>query len=250
LPDDGAEEIDKKFRAVSSFIDILINRRIWNYRNIDYSTLQYSMFTVIRDIRGKDSETVAKLLTQRLGGDQDTFDKNERFLLHGTNGRAIHRVLARMTYYIETHSGLASRYSEYMAVGKNRYEIEHIWANHPERHVDEILHPSDFAEIRNRIGGLLLLPKSFNASFGDLSYEEKLPHYHGQNLLARSLHPTCYENNPGFLSFISKSGLPFRPMVLFGKENLEERCALYLKLAEQIWTPNRVSEIGEATEPL
>ena len=48
-------------------------------------------------------------------------------------------------------------------------------------------HPADFAEHRNRIGGLLLLPKAFNASFGDLAYENKLPHYNSQNLLARSL---------------------------------------------------------------
>ncbi|GAG76125.1 unnamed protein product, partial [marine sediment metagenome] len=30
-------------------------------------------------------------------------------------------------------------------------------------------------------GGLLLLPKSFNGSYGDLPYESKLEHYYGQN---------------------------------------------------------------------
>jgi hypothetical protein len=58
---------------------------------------------------------------------------------------------------------------------------------------------SDFQEHRNRIGGLLLLPKSFNASYGDLPYAEKREHYFGQNLLAKSLHPTVrwgdYEPN-------------------------------------------------------
>jgi len=147
---------------------------------------------------------------------------------------------------VETHSGMASRYAEYMATGKKRYEIEHIWANHPERHNDEFSHPSDFASMRNRIGGLLLLPKSFNASYGDLTYEEKLPHYHGQNLLARSLHSTCYENNPGFLRFIEATGLPFKPMASFKSAEMEERCALYLKLAEHIWNPTRVTEAATA----
>jgi hypothetical protein len=50
-------------------------------------------------------------------------------------------------------------------------------------------HPADFAAYRNRIGALLLLPKSFNASYGDLPYQEKLSHYNSPNLLARSLHP-------------------------------------------------------------
>jgi hypothetical protein len=105
-----------------------------------------------------------------------------------TNGRQIHRLLARITDYVETRSGQASRYAEYAQRGRKGYEIEHIWADHPERHVDEFAHPSEFQEYRNRIGGLLLLPKSFNASYGDLPYGEKREHYDSQNLLARSLH--------------------------------------------------------------
>ncbi|MDD5198216.1 MAG: DUF262 domain-containing protein [Terrimicrobiaceae bacterium] len=246
LPDDPEPEILRKLRVVSTFIDILITRRIWNWRAIDYSTLQYAMFNVIRDIRGKSAADTAAVLAQRLADDQETFAKNERFAMHGTNGRQIHRLLARMTDFVETRSGMASRYAEYMATGKKRYEIEHIWANHPERHKDEFSHPSDFATMRNRIGGLLLLPKSFNASYGDLTYEEKLPHYHGQNILARSLHSTCYQNNPGFLRFIETTGLPFKPIVLFKSAEMEERCTLYLKLAEHIWNPNRVMEAATA----
>lgn len=246
LPDDSEQDLLRKLRIVSTFIDILITRRIWNLRNIDYSTMQYAMFTVIRDIRGKSATETAEILTRRLASDEETFAKNDRFALHGMNGRQIHRMLARMTDYIETRSGLASRYAEYMATGKKRYEIEHIWANHPERHASEFSHPSDFAAARNRIGGLLLLPKSFNASYGDLSYEDKLPHYYGQNLLARSLHSNCYENNPGFRRFIEQTSLPFRPMEKFDAAELEERSLLYLKLAEHIWNPERVVEVASA----
>jgi len=241
-PEDSGDDIQRKIRVVSTFIDILITRRIWNWRNIDYSTLQYAMFTVIKDIRGKSAADVAAVLSQRLSEDQETFQKNERFALHGTNGRQIHRLLARMTDFVETQSGMPSRYAEYMATGNRRCEIEHIWANHPERHTAEFAHPSDFAAMRNRIGGLLLLPKSFNASYGDLTYEEKLPHYFSQNLLARSLHPNCYENNPGFLRFIETSGLPFKPLEAFKTAEMEERCSLYLRLAEHIWNPSRVME--------
>jgi hypothetical protein len=245
-PDDTDETILRKMRVVATFIDILITRRIWNWRNINYSSLQYAMFTVIRDIRGKSAPDVAEVLAKRLIEEQETFAGNDRFTLHGMNGPQVHRLLARLTDYVETRSGLASRYAEYMTTGKKRYEIEHIWANHPERHKDEFSHPSDFATMRNRIGGLLLLPKSFNASYGDLRYEEKLPHYHGQNLLARSLHPTCYENNPGFLNFIADTGLPFRPLETFRSAELEERSNLCLKLAERIWNPEQLMEVATA----
>jgi hypothetical protein len=245
-PDDPEETILRKMRVVAAFIDILITRRIWNWRNINYSSLQYAMFTVIRDIRGKSAPEVAELLTKRLADEQETFGGNDRFALHGMNGPQVHRLLARITDYVETRSGMASRYAEYMATGKKRYEIEHIWADHADRHTDEFSHASDFASMRNRIGGLLLLPKSFNASYGDLPYEEKLPHYHGQNLLARSLHPTCYQNNPGFLKFIADTGLPFRPLETFRSAEMEERCDLYLKLAEHIWNPELLLEVATA----
>ncbi len=245
-PDDPEETQLRKMRVVATFIDILITRRIWNWRNINYSALQYAMFTVIRDIRGKSAPEVAEVLVKRLEEEHETFAGNDRFALHMMNGPQVHRLLARLTDYVETRSGMASRYAEYMAAGKKRYEIEHIWANHADRHTDEFSHPSDFANMRNRIGGLLLLPKSFNASYGDLPYDEKLPHYHGQNLLARSLHPKCYENNPGFLKFIADTGLPFRPLEAFRSAEMEERCDLYLKLAERIWNPERLMEVATA----
>ena len=241
VEDDEAAAL-RKLRVVAAYLDILIHRRIWNWRAIDYSTMQYAMFLVMRDIRGKSAPELAALLRQRLDAEAETFATNDRFRLHGMNGRQIHRLLARMTDYVETRSGMASRYAEYVQRGKKGYEIEHIWADQPERHTDEFAHPSEFQEYRNRIGGLLLLPKSFNASYGDLPYAEKREHYVGQNLLARSLHEKAYDHNPGFLRFIERSGLPFRAHAEFRKADLDARQALYQKLAERIWNPAVLDE--------
>ena len=156
------------------------------------------------------------------------------------NGRQIHRLLARMTDYLETHSGQASRYAEYAQRGRKGYEIEHVWAHHAERHANEFAHPSEFQEYRNRIGGLLLLPKSFNAAYGDLPYAEKRVHYDSQNLLARSLHERAYEFNPGFRRFIEESHLPFHAHAEFKKADLDARQDLYRQLAERIWSPQRL----------
>lgn len=206
-------------------------------------TLQYAMFLVMRDVRGRSAPELAAMLKERL--DPETapdFAANGAFRLHGMNGRQIHRLLARMTDYVETRSGQASRYAEYAQRGKKGYEIEHVWANHPELHQDEFGHPSEFEEYRNRIGGLLLLPKSFNASYGDLPYAEKRGHYAGQNLLAKSLHESAYDHNPGFKRFIAESGLPFRAHAGFRKADLDARQALYQQLAERIWGPERLAQ--------
>jgi hypothetical protein len=244
---DNDEAILRKLRIVATYLDILIARRTWNFKATDYSTMQYNMFQlVILSIRGKPAPELASLLTQRLAAEEETFATNDRFRLHGTNGRQIHRLLARMTDYIETQSGQAPRYAEYIQrSGKNGYEVEHIWANHADQHDDEFEHPTDFAEYRNRIGGLLLLPKSFNASYGDKPYSVKREHYFGQNLLAQSLHEKAYDHNPGFQRFCEQSRIPFVAHADFKKADLDARQDLYRTIAERIWSPaNLMHEVN------
>lgn len=239
--EDSDETITKKIRMVSSFIDILLARRIWNWHSIAYSTLQYAMFVLMRDIRGKPLDELAGILKSRLDEEPERFITNDRFSLHQMNGPYVHWLLARMTDYIQINSGEVSHILEYLNLDKRqKYEIEHIWANHPEWHDDEFTHPADFHEFRNRIGGLLLLPKAFNASYGDLPYDQKLSHYFGQNLLARSLHDKCYEHNPGFLNFYHDNQLPFEPYNQFNRSTIEKRQRLYQEIAERLWSPTRI----------
>lgn len=236
-PDDPDPVVTQKVRLVARYIDIMLAWRLWNFRSTAYSTMQYAMFLVMRDIRRLDVPALGKRLYETLTRETETFASNDRLRVHQQNRYALHRLLARITDYVETQSGQSSRYVEYVNGGSVRYEVEHIWANHPERHTDEFSHAVDFGEHRNRIGGLLLLPKAFNASYGDLTYEEKLSHYNTQNLLARSLHPQCYDHNPGFVHFVEDSGLPFHPHAQFKKADLEERSALYRRVAERVWDP-------------
>ncbi len=84
----------------------------------------------------------------------------------------------------------------------------------------------------------MLLPKAFNGSYGDLPYQVKVEHYRTQNLLAHSLHHDCYSHNPGFLQFISTSGLPFKSYTAFKKADIEERSQLYRQIAERVWNPD------------
>lgn len=242
---DSEEENLRKLRIVAGYIDILIARRIWNWKSTSYSTMQYNMFQlVILNIRGKSSVELADTLARRLEDEEETFAGNDRFRLHGMNGRQIHRLLARMTDFVGTCSGRQPRYAEYIQRrGKNGYEVEHIWANHPERYADEFAHPTDFAEYRNRIGGLLLLPKSFNASYGAMPYSEKRNHYRVQNLLAKSLHEQAYDHDPGFEHFIKETGLKFRPHAEFKKADLDARQELYRTLAEKIWDPESLTQM-------
>ncbi len=145
-------------------------------------------------------------------------------------------------------SGQASPYIELTNGAKVKYEVEHIWADHPERHTDEFAHEADFARHRNRIGDLLLLPKQFNASYNDDPYEKKLPHYYGQNLLAASLNPLSYEKNPGFIAFTKSSGLAFKPFEEFKAAGISERGNLYREIAKQVWHPDDLLAIAKGED--
>lgn len=237
-PNDEKKTIDLKLRLTARFIDILLAWRLWNSRNITYPTMHYAMFLVMRDIRRLKPQPLAEKLRESLNKEKETFDNSNRLRVHQQNRRHIHRLLARLTDFVETASGQASHYAEYVKEGPNRYEIEHIWADNPECHVDEFEHAYDFAEHRNQIGGLLLLPKSSNASYGDLPYEKKLTHYRSQNLLAHSLHPECYKHNPRFLRFIKEFDLPFKPYTSFKKIDIDKRGQLYRQIARHVWNPD------------
>jgi len=243
-PGDSEEDLRRKLRITARYIDILLAWRIWNFRSIAYSTMQSAMFLTMREIRRLPPDRLADKLHGRLQDEQENFTNSPQhrqgigLFIHQQNRRALRRLLARITDYVETQSGMPSSYKEYVReTGQNRYEVEHIWPDRFEYYSDQFSHPEEFQEHRNRFGGLLLLPKSFNASYGDRPYQQKLPHYLEQNLLARSLHPQCYEHNPGFLSFVNRSGLPFKPYERFDRAALNERCELYRQIAQRLWNP-------------
>jgi len=68
-----------------------------------------------------------------------------------------------------------------------------------------------------------------------MSYHEKVPHYLKENLLAKSLHPQTYINNPNFLSMALSQNLKFQSHEKFRKADIDERQWLIQQICEQIW---------------
>ena len=235
--DDKEEVIGRKLQIVADYLDIRLHRRIFQFKSITQSTMQYAMFLLTKEMRDKTPEQLAEHLSGKLRESSYSFATRSDFGLW-RNKAKVRLILARICDYIETASWKEkSRYEDYC-----KYDIEHIWANRYERFKDECPDEGDFKKFRNLLGGLLPLPASFNRSYGDKPYSEKQELYREQNLLAKSLHPRCYQNDPGFSQFRDRSGLPFEPHAEFKKEDLQKRQRLYLQIAEQIWNPDRLAE--------
>jgi len=207
--------------------------------------MQYAMFQLMKAIRGQSSTTLVSTLSRYLETDVRPFSDNLRFGLKEVNRKVMRRFLARLTTWLERQIDPATSLPAYLvSSGDHGYDVEHILADDHAAVAEAYPSQDDFEDMRNRIGGLLLLPRSFNRSYGSMPYNEKLPHYWGQNWLAKTLHSQAYENNPGLRRIIDRHGVELQPHESFGPEDLQARQRICLQLAESIWSPNRLAQIA------
>src|SRR3546814_16855749 len=88
-PDDDPNIAKLKMNIVARFVDILITRRIWNFRSIAYSTMQYAMFLIMRDIRGLAVPALAAKLVEQLSEQDETFESNDRDRKSVVEGKSV-----------------------------------------------------------------------------------------------------------------------------------------------------------------
>lgn len=251
-PDDSPDTVKQKLKLVADFLDIWIARRVWCFRTISYSSVRYTLFVFFtKPLRGMSVPELSSYLQQQLEDQAESFAAKPRLRLHQQNYRQVRHVLARITHWVDDECGFPTNFEDLISRGRARpYEIEHIWANHHERFKDEFPQLGEFETQRNRLGGLVLLQRGLNQSLNDAPYEDKRDAYvsQGQNLLARSLHPLAYDNNPALKQFMRRTGLDFKPYDSFGPEEQAQRQELYVRLAEWVWNPHRL-DLGEVKPP-
>ncbi len=238
-PDDDDATFEQKAALVAGALDIYVVRRMVNYRNFGYSTVVYTMFNLIKEVRNQPVDEIRPALADWLAREDEQLDGIRTYSLTQRNRRYIHYILARMTAWLDSELGTGVTLTDYLDRSRRHpFEVEHIWADKFDRHTDEFSNSFEFQEQRNKLGGLVLLPKDFNASYGDMPYEKKVEHYHAQNPLAQSLHPRAYENNPSFRRLRETHGLAFQAYPdSFTKADIKSRQELYLDLAKAIWNP-------------
>lgn len=235
-PTDNPDVTRSKINEVARYIEIFAVRRSINFRTFGASSIRYTMYSLVKELRGKDLVSLKTILNGKLNGMEETWSGLSRFRLHGQNRRFVKFLLSRITGFIEQKSGAPTNFSTYfVSPGAKPYEVEHIWADKFDEHQDEFEQRHEFDNCRNQIGDLVLLPRGTNQSYGDMSYSEKIGHYLKENLLVKSLHTNAYENNPNFLRMVNTMTIPLRPHRTFTKMDIAERQALIQRICERIW---------------
>lgn len=232
---DDDETFRLKNELVGKYLDLMVARRMANYKRRGYSMMYRPMFALAKSMRGLDLEELQLLLSEKAQNLEETFDAIPRFALTNMNKPDVYYLLSRITSWLEDDQ--TGRYLKGGA-SPEPFEVEHIWANKYERHQEEFATENEFKEARNRFGALLLLPKSFNASYGALEYGEKAKHYLNQNALAQTLVQGLGAHNPNLRRKADSLAAPIRAYPDgFDKKAVEERQQLYQALCEAVWSP-------------
>ena len=238
---DSPEVVRQKINEVAKYIEAFSVRRSINFRAFGASSIRYTMYMLVKEIRRVDLDILRKILNTKLDEMEERWDGMARFRLHGMNRGFVKFLLARITGFIDRESGGSkTSFSTYYVTraGEKPYEVEHIWADKFNEHRDEFDQQHEFDEHRNRIGDLVLLPRGSNQAYGAKPYDVKLEHYLKENSLAKSLHPKAYENNPNFVNMANKFELDFHPHHEFKKDDIDERQLLLQSICEAIWRKN------------
>jgi hypothetical protein len=240
-------EFAQKTRLVATYLDLLYVRRLVPAKIKDAAELGPDVLDLIGRLRTTtDVSSVRTLLSdevRRLGGDLRALDT---LGLTRTNGGQVRYLLARMTSYAETAIGRPDQFAEYVA-GSPPYPIAHVWGERYDKQLD--VAPANFPILRNRIGGLLLLPPSARLDV-NLGYAGKLAFYKGQHILAASLHPDTHQGRGSAIrAWIRDAGLQqvLHPVPgTFTGDALVDRQLLARRLCELIWDPAALGLAGPA----
>ncbi|TDU04188.1 uncharacterized protein DUF1524 [Streptomyces sp. 846.5] len=241
-PPDATSVQKEKARLVASFLDVFfIHRLISGYtpQGADMSSVVDSLVPIVRQC--STVEHLSSALAAYLPAG-DLFPDFTEYKLRADNRRQVRYLLARLTAFAEVGVGEPDRIEEYLNEAKP-FQVEHIWAVHFDRYQDQAKTRAEFEDIRNRLGGLLLLHQSDNASYGDDPYIEKVDYYQRQNVLAATLHPKTHIRNPRLRKFLAEYEIQSLMRAYpkdFDKKANEERQKLYKRLSEIVWSPERL----------
>ena len=218
--EDDEDTVNTKVKIVSKYLTKVLSWRVWNHWLTSQNQMESKIYELCKLIRDMSIDSLKGFL-EKYHMDDNSLSGNSPHL-NQQNKPKIKVLLALITEIVAKGSGT----SDYM-LNKKEIEVEHIWANHFDQHSEEFDNESDFQSARNNIGDLLVLPKSFNASYGDDPYDIKVKQYFSQNILAQTLNIQKYSNNPGFIAFMNNSKLPFKPYDKFDKAAINDRTDLY-----------------------
>ncbi len=250
-PKDLASEVEKKMRVVGFFMDYLASSRTINRRDNNYDNIRDYVFGLCKRIRRKSMAELTELIRTEIANlDINPFKLD--YVYYGVSKRQdLLHILARLAEHLEEGVEQTNKVGFPGYIQRSRsskaFDIEHV-IPHGEAQLTTTeagttLHLPDLDVKRNSIGFLVLLPRGKNRSLQDKGYEDKLPVYAGDNVLAASLTVGFYLNNPQVEDFKVTAGIDLAPIAMFDVAAGDARRALYERLAQRVWNVDNLETL-------
>ena len=241
-------EEQEKLKVISYNIDKLFSllqlQRSWDNNDFNIATYQISA-----EIRGKEVNEIIPIFNKyllKLLSDARGVQTSESFsygLFKDTgielNKRFKRYFFARVEDFIALNTKMNMKQTIYDLVSNtgsvNGFHIEHILSENKENKKYFDNDDDMFERERNRLGGLLLLKGKDNISSNNETYKKKLKSYANTLYWNETLRDDSYKSKLDFRAMIERYKLNFRPMKIFGPNELEERHKLLFDIAKNIW---------------
>lgn len=241
---DTTTDWQKKIALASRFLDLMLTTRTIEGKENNYDNLKDISFAFAKAIRDKSSaELLAYVRTEWHKYGPIIPDLSKLTYAKADKSDLLY-VLARIAANLEDAFALTNRvgFPTYWQRdrGRKTFDIEHLLkaafdpAALPPAH--GFADAKDYADHRNLIGALALLPRSRNRSLRDKPYREKLVAYATENVLTQTLCEALYESNPSVSTYVQDNpGARLSAVTDFGKSHIAERSAMYVAVAQKVW---------------
>jgi hypothetical protein len=233
-----------KILLVARLIDLLLTSRTIEGKGNNYENLRDISFNLAKAVRDKTAATLLNHVKAEWPKYFSHLAQLATLSYTSSEKSDLLFLLARIADYLEDELGMRSKtgFVTFWKRDRNQktFDIEHLFKASYDIKVLPATHgfsdQKDYSEQRNLLGALILLPRSRNRSLQDMSYKEKLPAYATENVLAQTLTPAFYGNNPDVAKFISaRPAVGLAAVTDFEKGSIASRGATYTALAELIW---------------
>lgn len=233
---DTDDLICEKIDYVARYIETFALRRAVNFKKFGQSAIRYTMFNIIKSIRGGSLNKIGNILKKELEKQAETWEGVYEFSMHQQNKWFVKHLLCRITGFLDEELGRSTKYENYINPAGKAFEIEHMMTKKFKLFNKIFSDEKEFDAYRNSLGAMILIPNGTNQSFKSDKYEEKLEHYFRENSLAQTLHPLFYKKNPAFLNSPVIKKLNFKPMEEILIANIDSRIELVKNICEEIWS--------------
>ncbi len=227
---DEENKVNEKLGIISGFIERYVFFRSINFNPISQTAIRYTIFNLVKKIRGLDIPELILTLQDFLSSMSEDIEAMRKLSIYNTNRKFLRYVLSRLTIHANSLCGINTDFYDLItARRKSGNNLGFLISDNYDQFATIFDTDEDFQKFRGNLGALILLRKDFQNN-GNLSET---------NILFRLTKPNSLSNDE-IACLTSKYKLPTTFDI--SPKWLEERQDFLIGLANEIWG---VQSLGE-----